>query len=459
MIQSRVIWYPEKILDLKEGSGISTKDLNVVLARVRAMSTQSSSKSTETAKLTVYDYIRWLAHNVPPERAMVAFYRLLCDRIAVGYPEVIVCLNQIIVAEEFDRESGLHFLNRSFYTICNPWHLDIEKVPYLDRLIEKLDHLPPSSAQDPLTRSLRRRLHEFNQSEYGSCLRRQIRLSSRYGKYDYRHPNGQGLLGDYLPDYFYLYCSTTRTPDIEELEKATYDTPFKSGLGYKQSQKLEEMYRSLGKYRRLREQGVNDLVNPTKLPVTIFEQGLVDYHPKRPHGFTARALALEKHIIPTTQYQVCRPQIQEYLMGAIEPLPKNIQGNLFRDLFRALATLEEQVLMAGSTVISLFTRLLDAVFLPGFNTSNILRFRRYLDNAGPVSITGILLSLVLACPMIRFDLEKKLGYLYRCFEEASLQSVQWVVDFFEHINLALVMNAKRIGYFSVITQLPNMDSI
>jgi hypothetical protein len=390
---------------------------------------------------------------------MVDFYRLLCDRIAVGYPEVIACLNQIIGAEEFDRESGLHFLNRSFYTICNPWHLDIEKVPYLNHLIEQLDHLPPSSAQDPLTRSLRRRLYEFSQGEYGSCLRRQIRLSSRHGKHIDGHPNYRGLLADYLPDYFYLYCSTTRTPDIEELEKATYDTPFESGIGYKQSQKLEEMYRSVGKYRRLREQGLNGLVNPTKLPVTVFEQGLTDYHPKRPRGFTDRALVLEKHIVPTTQYQVCRPQIQDYLMEAIEPLPQSTQDKLFRDLFRALVTIEEQVLMAGSTVINLFTRLLDAVFLPDFNTSSILRFQRHLDNAGSISMTGILLSLVLACPMIRFDLEKKLGYLYRYFEGANLQSVQWVVDFFEHINLALVINAKRIGYFSVITQLPNIDSI
>lgn len=417
-----------------------------------------STEAIEPAKHHVYDYIGWLARYVPPDRALTAFYELLCDRIAIGNQAIVTSLDQVVGAESFREEAGLHFLNRSFYTICNPWHLDNQKMPHLGQLIGQLNSLPDPTAQDPLTRLLRRRLYEFNQGEYGACLRRQMRLS---GVYDYSSGNRpyRGLLGDYLPDYFYLYCSTTRTPDIEELEQATYDNPIKSGLGYKQSQKLEEMYRSVGQYRRLRAQGAEDLANPTKLPNAVFEQGLIDYYPKRPQSFTHRAQELDQQIEPTTPYLTCRPQVEDYLMEAIAPLPGRTRDKLYRDLYRALATIEDQALMAGSTVINLFTRLLSAVFMPDFNTSNIHRFRQYLDHAGPISMTGVLLSLVVACPMVRFDLEKKLGYLYRYFEETSLQTVQWVVDFFEHINLALVMNAERIGYFSVMTQLPNMDSM
>lgn len=415
-----------------------------------------STKATEHAKDAVYDYIRGLARDVPPDDALVAFYRLLCDRIAVGRQDVIRNLDLVIQSEIFKQEPGLHFLNRSFYTICNPWHLNSEMVPYLDRLIERLNQLPESSAQDPLTRQLRRRLHDFNQGDYGACLRRQMRLNRTQPS---DRPQRQAVLGDYLADYFYLYCSTTRTPDIEELEQSVHDDPFKSGLGRKQSKKLEEIYRAISHYRRLRSQGAKTLNNPTKLPMADFERGFWEYHPKRQGGFYRRAQAFEQQTQNPMRYEKYRPIIQDYLATSLEHLPSRNRDKLYRGFFRALSTFEAQSSMAISTVISLFTRLLNAVFLPEANTSNILRLQQLLDTSGPAAFTTILLSLVLACPMIRFELERKLGFVYRYFEERSLKTVQWVVDFFEHINLALVMNAKQIGYFSWVNQLPNLDSV
>jgi hypothetical protein len=415
-------------------------------------------KAADQAKEVVYDYIWGLARNVPPEQALAAFYDLLYNRIAVGRQDVIASLDRVVGADDFNREKGLQFLNRSFYTICNPWHLDSERMPYLEQLIDQLNHLPETSAYNPYTRLLRQRLHDFNQGDYGDCLHRQMRLGA-YGQTSVQKHRYQGVVGEYLPDYFYLYCSTTRTPDIEELEQAVYDNPLESGLGYKQAKKLEEVHRAIGQYRRAHLKGETGLVNPTRLPVAEFHQGLIDYHPKQPSGFNSRALELEDKISPTTRYGSGRPIVEDYLMAAIEALPDKTRDKLHRELVRSLGTIDEQASMAVSTVINLFTRLLNAIFLPEFNTSSVLRFQQYVDRSGSKSITGVLLSLLLACPMIRFDLEKKLGYLYRYFERASLKTEQWVVNFFEHVNLALVMNAKQIGYFSVVTQLPHIDSI
>ncbi|MGB3135446.1 MAG: hypothetical protein WBG38_18720 [Nodosilinea sp.] len=417
-----------------------------------------STRNLEQAKSTVYDYIGSLARHALPEIALVEFYSLIHDRIAVGYQEVVASLDQIIQSDGFRQEDGLRFLNRSFYTICNPWHLNGEMMPCLEQLITHLDELPEPAAHSPLTRLLRRRLRDFNQGNYGDCLHRQMRL----GEYAQASPTSRpyrGVLGDHLADYFYLYRSTTRTPDIEDLERSAYDDPLQSGLGYKQSQKLEEMYRAVSEYRRLREQGVTGLVNPTRLPVAEFEQGLDDYYYKRPSGFTPRAVALDGHIQSAARYGICRSVIQDYLMTAIEPLPQSSRDKLYRDFFRELRLTDDQAPMAVSTAITLFTRLLNTVLLPVSNASGVLRFQQYVDKLGPASITKVLLSLVLAQPMIRFDLERKLGYLYRFFEEKSLKSVAWVVNFFEHVNLALIMNAKRIGYFSLVTQLPNLDSV
>jgi hypothetical protein len=414
-----------------------------------------SSKQVEQARNIVYDYIWRLARCERPETALNAFYDLLYRRIAVGEQEIVTNLDMVIEEAGFKQEKGLQFLNRAFYTLCNPWHLYFEMMPYLNQLIETLNHLPEPSAQDPLTRLLQRRLQDFNQSQYGDCLRRQMRL----GIYSPKGQDYQGLVGDHLADYFYLYCSTTRTPDIEELEQMVYDDPLQSGLGFKQSQKLEEMYRAIGQYYYLRRRGETNLVNPTRLSVPEFERGLLDYHCKRPDGYSQRAEVLETQIFPTRQYGSCRSIIQDYLMAAIEFLPQSIREKFRRDFFRALSTVEDEATMAVSTQINLFTRLLNAVFLPAFNISNICSFQRNVDRSDPMSIVRVLLSLLLPCRMIRFDLEKKLGFLYRHFENTSIQAVPWVMEFFEHINLALVMNAKKIGYFSVAALPPDMESI
>ncbi len=417
-----------------------------------------SSKHLDQAKDTVYDYIGGLARHVPAQPALDAFYDLLYRRVAVGRPDVVASLDDVIRSEGFKQDEGLRFLNRSFYTICNPWHLDGEMTPYLERLVAQLNDLPDPAAQDPLTRLLRRRLQAFNQGDYGDCLHRQMRLGA-YGQRRAKPRGDRGTLADYLADYFYLYCSTTRTPDIEALEQGVYDDPRQSGLGYKQVAKLEDMFRAVGEYRRLRLQGADNLVNPTRLPLAEFEQGLIEYHPRQRRGGAAPALALDDQIQPTVRYSHCRPLIQTFLRALIDPLPQQTRDKLHRDLFRAMGTIDEQAVMAVSTVINLFTRLLDAVFLPDFNTSNVLRFQQYIDKSGAMAITKVLLHLLLACPMVRFDLEKKLGYLYRHFETSRIQTVAWVVHFFDHVNLALVMNARRIGYFSVVAPPPHFDSL
>ena len=58
--------------------------------------------------------------------------------------------------------------------------------------------------------------------------------------------------------------------------------------------------------------------------------------------------------------------------------------------------------------------------------------------------------------MIRFELGKKLGTLYRYFENHRIEAADWVLDFFDHMNLALVMNATRGGYCSLNDPLPEV---
>lgn len=416
----------------------------------------------EQAKEIVYSYIAELAQLSDPEQARRAFYNLLMQRIAVGRSDVIRALNCVLESEEFAQEAGLKFINRCYYTICNPWHLNSDRAAELQQLICDLRTLKAASAKAHLTRPLQRRMHDFKASEYTECLCRQMRLGGHAG-FSEETRQYRGVVADYLPDYFYLYKSATCMPDIEDLEQQlAHRRQFESGLAQKQQRKLKQDYAAVRTYYNHRRQGIPaaELVNPTRLPVEELEQGLRDYDPRRPDGLYARSQQLEAATSPELSFQAYRPKVQTYLMQAAETLPEKVQGRFRRELHGALeSAVKGDQLMAGSTVIVLFTRLLDAIFLPDPSPLGVEKFCQSLESASPSGLTRVLLSLVLGCPMIRFHLEKKLGFLYRQFEQSRLELVSWLVKFFEHINLGLVMNAKKLHYPSLKHPDLQMESI
>ncbi|MGF1567712.1 MAG: hypothetical protein ACFCVD_06535 [Nodosilinea sp.] len=410
----------------------------------------------EIAKDDVYDYIRRLAYRYPPEEALKLFYDLLWDRVTPALPTARSALTTVVEDARFKQIEGLHFLNRSYYSICNPWHLDGEMMPYLRRLIDHLGTLPAPAAQNPTTELLRERLKDFGSGEYGDCLRRQMRLGG-YATYREEHREFRGIVADYLPDYFCLYRSATRTPDIEQLERDAYSNPEHSGTGAKQLNKLRETYEAVYRYRELRHQGATGLVNPSRLQVPDFERGLDYYYPHRHNSFSQQAQTHTQQRRVYQRYANYRPHVKTYLMDAIEPFPARTKERIAESIRKAMARIEDDAQLEAITTKNLFLRLLDAVLLPEYNTSHTLRLERWVSDASPLDFAGMLLSLVLACPMIRFSLEKKLGYLYRAFEYKTIEAAQWVVELFEHINLSLVMNARQIGYFPLLDPPSRLD--
>lgn len=412
-----------------------------------------SSKDVEQSKEVVYAYLQELAYRDPSDKVPDIFYGLLGERICLesGRQDVLRALTVVINGDDFTGKEGFHFLNRCYHSISNPWHLNGARTPQLRELISRMAQVPEPRAINPETRKLQQQLYTFSRNEYGQTLQRQLQLD--------RKDTQREVVGDLLPELFFLHRSVTRTDDIEAWEQQQYNDPLDSGLGRKQAKKLKQQYLDLGEYCRQRKLDMTLAVNPTHLPQEELEQSLPYYHYKRPRSFDRQARELRSQIQPTQCFGHCQGTIKDYLMGAIAPLPRSVRRKFERDLSRVLRSTDGSAKMAESTIISIFKRLLNAVLMQKQDASNIIRLKRSLESAGAMKITGVLLSLVLACPMIRFHLEKQLGYVYKYFEGQLIEKVQWVVRFFEHVNLALLVNAKKLGYFSLGLINQGMTSI
>jgi hypothetical protein len=84
---------------------------------------------------------------------------------------------------------------------------------------------------------------------------------------------------------------------------------------------------------------------------------------------------------------------------------------------------------------------------------NHFTFIDLLNNMGTTRTVGLLLKIVLACKKVKPYLEKRLGMLFRHYENHSRASVGWLVNCFEHLNVAWSTHFGTLD-FSYVTQLP-----
>lgn len=63
-----------------------------------------------------------------------------------------------------------------------------------------------------------------------------------------------------------------------------------------------------------------------------------------------------------------------------------------------------------------------------------------LANLGPISTTAILLKVILFCRKVMPYLEKRLSLLFNNYEDSTRDTVAWLINAFENINVALATN-------------------
>lgn len=414
----------------------------------------TNQPNMDELKELIYQYIQQLAVFVPPGQAIKYFYKMFIDRTPLDEKGVRTdirdALEALLSIPEFNDEEELKFLNRCYYSICNLWHIDITKRSHLEKLVSRLDDLPRGRARNPHTDRLRKLLHRFSQSRYAVLLRRQMDLGG-YEGYDPFCKRNTGTVRDILADNFCLYRTATLSEELQFLQEQTLQSWWDTGIGSRQWFRLQETQQEIAFYRQQRKQGIEDVPSPIRyISIEELDQCLTFYDPKRSDALYLRARNFRRRLKAASSTHISHQVVCDYLMTSIRPLPEAIYKKLKRELLNALSSFEQGTTFENISIINLFRGLLDAIFLPGRRESGISIFQRFIEYAGPRKFVGVLLSIVLPCPMVRFELEKKLGYLYNYYENRLLQEVPWLLRFFEHINLAMVMNAQPLRYFKVV---------
>ncbi|NJR65047.1 MAG: hypothetical protein HC772_06555, partial [Leptolyngbyaceae cyanobacterium CRU_2_3] len=71
---------------------------------------------------------------------------------------------------------------------------------------------------------------------------------------------------------------------------------------------------------------------------------------------------------------------------------------------------------------------------------NHFTFIDLITNLGPIATIGILLKIVLICRKVKPCLERRLSILFSHYEMCTRESVEWLVQALETLNVALTTN-------------------
>jgi hypothetical protein len=113
---------------------------------------------TEKSEDQIYQYIKGLSQN-PSKDAITAFYDLFWNGSAPN-SEVEGAYNDLL-KDQGRNKDALLVLNRCFYTLLNPWHLNSENRHAINTLIEVVEEL---GREEPPNTSARL-LQKFAESE------------------------------------------------------------------------------------------------------------------------------------------------------------------------------------------------------------------------------------------------------------------------------------------------------
>jgi len=395
---------------------------------------------------TVYTYIRSLA-QLSAEDAVAAFYQLLWQGNAYPRDDVKGALQKVVAAPHF-KEHQLKIINRCYYTLVNRWHLDGTQDRAIAKLILWLDHIPSERGQNAVTRTLRDALRVYQESDYYGVLRKNLYLLEGWNPEQEGHL-GDRPFGDLLPEYFFLYEAGTRTSDIENAAE-----PLSDGIIYKRNQKIFQYRQDLSRFcESYTPHSLGPLPNPTQqLTPEQLCCAIKLYSPRREGSFRLQADQFKRTVKKLRTVGEWKEVIQHHAMQPIQQLSPNLQRLFRREFSQALNEFDDGLTMTRTIEIQIFSRLLNAIARDDDTRQEGTQFSRFFTAAGPAVITSLLLNLVLSCRMVRFELEKRFTDLHHKFAKASQATVQWLVEAFDHMNVALALNARYLTYFSLDSQ-------
>ncbi|TVQ05350.1 MAG: hypothetical protein EA368_19500 [Leptolyngbya sp. DLM2.Bin27] len=412
-----------------------------------------NSRTTTADEECLYNHLLACVAVESPEAMIDRFQALFVD--GFGYPDrdVAAALDRLLGCHEID-ESFRFVLNRCCHILINRWQTNTQLQPAIPVLIDLLETAPASQtsgrSRSRSVRRLRQVTQSFLESEQHLALKRLARIiEARQSALPRNRSAAAVPLGSLINRYPYLYehCLVTEDSDLQHQQCVR-------NMQVEAQHKFEVDLSHYVTYRvrqgRMHRQGKTDFAdklrvvpNPTLLTDQDLVSSLKQFARRRDHGQSYRDGA--QRFLLTHSHGASFRQFKEDLFDYIlADVDSSYSQRQFKSILQdhLLATANDSDgkpvddFLRVRTCSNLFNLL---VVDPSAGRQHYL-FLDLINNLGPLQTTGLLLRILLICHKVKPFLERRFSLLFNHYETSSSETVAWLVNMFENINIALSLN-------------------
>jgi len=411
-----------------------------------------NSRSTTQEEQRLYDHLMACVTVEAPEELLERFHALFINGFGYSDREIVACLDVILANPDIE-EYFRFILNRCCHIVINRWQTNKKLQPAIPHLVDLFEAPPAHKVREYSRGRAIRRLHQvthsFLETEQYLSLKRLARIIEARSAAQYKPVDEAVPLGSLINRYPYLYehCLVTEDSDLEHQQlirtmQAEAQHQFECDLSHYVAYRVRRS--------RLQRQGqdkaaerLRTIANPTLLNDKELVGSLKHFSRKRDQGQSyhdaARQFSLHhKQKVPFRQF---KENLFDYLVADIDPNYGKRQFNqmLQQQLFNAYIDRDNKPVddfLMVRTCSNLFNFM---VVDPSAGRQHFV-FVDLINNLGAVSTTGLLLRVLLICHKVRPFLERRFSLLFNHYESSASDTVNWLVQVLENINIALSLN-------------------
>jgi hypothetical protein len=411
-----------------------------------------NNRHTTLDEQRLYDHLLACVAVESPEELLDRFQTLFIDGFGYSDREIVACLDAVL--SNPDIEDYFRFiLNRCCHILINRWQTNKKLQPAIPYLVDLLEKPPVSKvgeySRGRSIRRLRQVTHSFLETEQYLALRRLARVIEARNTAQFKPVDETVPLGSLINRYPYLYehCLVTEDSDIQHQHlvrnmQAEAQHQFECDLSYYVAYRV----RRSRLYRQGEEKAVEQLraiSNPTLLNDKELVTSLKHFSRRRDqgHSYQDAARQFTLHHDQKATFRQFKENLFDYLVADIEPNYGRRQFNkmLQQQLFSAFAERDNKPVddfLMVRTCSNLFNFM---VVDPSAGRQHFI-FVDLINNLGAVFTTGLLLRVLLICNKVRPFLERRFALLFNHYETSSSDTVNWLVQVLENVNIALSLN-------------------
>ena len=402
-------------------------------------------------EIIIYQYLRSFASRQSPEDAIAEFKLLLIEGKGERDNPVSIAWSAIILSQQQQAKFN-YILNRCFFILINCWLTREELQEYIPILVDSVNIVSRNSRVfDRTKRSLFKLIDKFKQTEQYLNLKRLTTILSLPQQSEQARPI---LIKDLLNRYPWLYQAYLKIIDpfsdiqeslqkLQQHEQNKYEIKLAQYLIYRA--RLVQVARA-----RLLVRGAGKLLkkadNPTLLDELTLKIALKKLLGQVDGQYTCWEIAqrfLAEHRLPTT-YEMFKHNLVDYLIASFKQeqqkeLDEIIGSKILKIMPVSNSQQFNQLLLRRTC-----NQVLNILLVEEKRGANASLFTELVNYLGVVSATVLLIKIIILCPDIKPNLNKKFALLYTSYESLPYSEIPWLVQSLEILQIGLSLYLGKI---------------